>query len=372
VQDSPVSAYAPYTSFAAGVPLIQPPDLSTGNITPPPDVVIGTLTPGEFKRAYVESWNVFVERQLPSQFLLSVGYVGNHYVHEFNGHNLNMSTFGGGSASQPLNRTGATFGFAGYLDSHYNALQVMLTRHTHQGLYMQGSYTYSHAIGYTDNTGWENGLRFNCLPSASMPQGCQFLNRGAPSFDHTHMLKMAFVYELPFGTGKRWANSNHVERAVLGGWQANGIYSAWNGSPLQLSGPNNTHTPGNSNDPDQIAPVKYTGQHGPGQFWFDPSSFVPSGPLRNGATQGTVGRNPSWLRGPGLSNLDFSVFRHFRLTERYNLELRLEAQNVTNTPHFYNPGASCSNRNGVCGGSFGQITSSYGERNLQVGLKFRF
>jgi hypothetical protein len=380
VPASNVSTYLPYGTFAQGIPLIQPPNLSTGNLTPPPDVIVGTLAPGEFKRAYVESWNVFVERQLPGQFLLGVGYVGNHYVHEFNGHNLNMGSINGGSASQPLfanfGRFGQTYQFAGYLDSHYNGLQVTLTRHTHQGLYMQGSYTYSHAIGYTDNTGWENGLRFNCLPSPGLPQGCQFLNRGAPSFDHTHMLKMAFVYELPFGTGKKWASSNHVERAVLGGWQANGIFSAWNGGPLQLSGPNHLNSPGNANDPNQIAPVKMLGGIGPGQFWFDLASFAPV----ETATLGTVGRNPSWLRGPGLGNLDFSLFRHFRVTERYNLELRFEALNVTNHPHFYNPQQSspggntttCTDVNGTCGGRFGQITSSFGERNLQIGLKFRF
>jgi len=369
---SKISTYLPFRTFAQGIPLIQPPNLSTGKITPPPDVIIGTLAPGPFKRAYIESWNFFVQRQLPGQFLLDVGYVGNHYVHEFNGHNLNAGNIGGGNLSQPLfanfGRTGQTYQFAGYLDSHYNGLQVGLNRHTHQGLFVQGSYTYSHAIGYTDDNSWEDALRFNCGPSPGIPNGCQALNRGAPSFDHTHMLKMAFVYELPFGAGKKYANSTGAERAILGGWQTNGIYSAWNGAPLQLSGPNQLQSPGTSNDPDQIAAVKMTKGTGPGQFWFDTTSFAPVETAR----LGTVGRNPSWLRGPGLGNLDFSVFRYFKITERFNLEFRLEAQNVTNTPHFYGPGTTCTDVNGACGGGFGQITSSYGERNMQLGLKLKF
>ncbi len=379
VPSSPVSVYLPFATFAQGIPLIQNPDLSTGKLTPPSQVIVGTLAPGPFKRAYVESWNLFVERQLPGQFLLNVGYVGNHYVHEFNGHNLNAGNIGGGAASQPLfsafGRTGQTYQFAGYLDSHYNSLQVQLNRHYSQGLFVQGSYTYSHAIGYTDDNSWEDALRFNCGPSPGLPQGCQSMNRGVPSFDHTHMLKMAFVYEIPFGAGKKWANSTRAERAILGGWQTNGIFSAWTGSPLQLSGPNRLQSPGTSNDPNQIAPVKILGGTGPGQTWFDPASFAPV----ETATLGTVGRNPSWLRGPGLTNMDFSVFRHFRLTERYNLEVRVEALNVTNTPHFYNPsnsgtgnGTTCTDVNGTCGGGFGQITTSYGERNLQVGMKLRF
>jgi Carboxypeptidase regulatory-like domain len=380
VPSSPVSDYQPLATFAEGIPLIQAPDISTGQLGPnstgpgalPGNVVIGTLAPGPFKRAYIISWNLFVERKLPGQFLLNVGYVGNHYVHEFNGHNLNAATLGGGSDSQPLfaayGRTGGTYGFAGYLDSHYNGLQVSVMRHAYNGLYVQGSWTYSHAIGYTNDNSWQNALRFNCAPSPSMPQGCQYLNRGAPSFDHTHVVKLAFVYELPFGAGKKWASNTGAERAILGGWQVNGIYSAWNGAPLQLSGPNHLQSPGTSQDPDQIAPVKYTHEQGPGQYWFDPSSFAPVETARIG----TVGRNPSWLRGPGLSNLDFSIFRHFKLTERFNLEFRLEGQNALNNSHFYNPSTSCTDVNGTCGGTFGQITSSYGERNVQVGLKVKF
>lgn len=373
VPSSPVSSYQPLATFAQGIPLIQPPNLSTGKITPPGNVIIGTLAPGPFKRAYIESWNVFAERQLPGQFLLDVGYVGNHYVHEFNGHNLNAGYLGGGAAGQPLyaayGRTGQTYQFAGYLDSHYNGLQVSITRHTYQGLYVQGSYTYSHAIGYTDDNSWENQLRFNCTPTPTMPQGCQYLNRGAPSFDHTHVLKMAFIYELPFGTGKKWANSNHAARAVFGGWQANGVISAWNGAPMQLTTDiNNLQSPGTAQDPNQIAPVKYTHQQGPGQYWFDPSSFAPA----VGLTLGTVGRNPSWLRGPGLEQLDFSMFRHFKLTERYNLEFRLEGQNALNNPHFNPPNLTCTDVNGACGGRFGQISSAYGQRVVQIGLKMRF
>src|SRR3989441_3640384 len=135
VQSSKVSPYQVFHTFAQGIPLIQPPDISTGKLGPastgpgslPEDVIIGTLAPGPYKRAYIESWNLFVERQLPGQFLLDVGYVGNHYVHEFNGRNLNAGNIGGGAASQPLfanfGRSGQTYAFAGYLGSHYNALQ---------------------------------------------------------------------------------------------------------------------------------------------------------------------------------------------------------------------------------------------------------
>jgi len=370
-----VSDWQPLGTFADGIPLIPDPDISQGAIIAPNTVDVATIGPGEFKRAYVVSWNLFVERQLPGEFLLGVGYVGNHYVHEMNGRNLNPATLGGGSASQPLyaafGRTAGTYQFQGYLDTHYNSLQVSLNRHNYKGLFMQGSYTYSKAIGYVSDNSWQNGLRFTCAPSPEMPQGCQSLNRGALNFDHTHMLKMAFVYELPFGAGKNWANTERVSRAILGGWQLNGVFSAWNGSPLTLgqSGGGNLNTPGTSQDPDQIAPVKMTKGQGPGQFWFDPSSFAP---VLDNARLGTVGRGLSWLRGPGLVQMDASLFRHFKLTERWVLEFRLEAQNLTNSPHFSNPNTTCTDVLGKCGGKFGQISSGYGERYVQLGLKLKF
>jgi hypothetical protein len=378
VPNTNYSQWQPLGTFADGIPLIPDPDISKGNIVAPNTVDVGTLGPGEFKRAYVIFWNAFVQRQLPHEFLLDVGYVGNHYVHEMNGRDLNAATLGGGSASQPLYtafaRTAGTYQFQGYLDSHYNSLQISLNRHYALGLYVQGSYTYSKVVGYTNDNSWENALRFSCPGSSALPQGCQGLNRGVANFDHTHMVKMAFVYELPLGAGKKWANSEKVSRAILGGWQLNGVFSGWTGPPLQLGADSGRlHTPGSSQDPDQIAPLSYPKGQGPGQYWFNISGFAP---VLDNNRFGTVGRNPSWLRGPGLVQMDASLFRHFRLTERFDLEFRAEAQNLTNSPHFQftsgDSGLTCTNINGACGGTFGQITNGYGERYVQLGLKLRF
>jgi len=136
-----------------------------------------------------------VQRKLPGDTLLTVGYVGNHLTHEFNGRDVNAASLGGGNDSSPLfaafgrPQSSGTYLFNGYLDSHYNSLQVSLNRHVTNGLFLQGSYTYSKVIGYMDDEGWENGLAFNCTPNSLMPQGCQSLNRHTLSFDHTHVLK---------------------------------------------------------------------------------------------------------------------------------------------------------------------------------------
>ena len=385
--NSNVTRFLPYSNFDAsgntvnaipgltdGVPLIATPTgFEQGAITPPPDVTIGTLAPGAFKRGYVEQWNFTIERELPKNILLSVGYVGNHLVHEFNGQEANAAPLGTGSDGQPLfaafGRFSDTYLFQGYLDSHYNALQVSLTRHVGNGLFLQGSYTYSKAIGYMDDEGWEDGLYFQCPASAALPQGCQSLNRHTLSFDHTHVLKMAFVYGLPFGSGKKWANSGGAASAILGGWQTNGVFSAWTGAPLFPSQTSSfLNTPFSSQVPDFSGSLTMPKNTGPGAYWFDPTSFTPDQTV----SIGTGGRGLSWLRGPGLGQLDFSVFRNFKLTERFGLRFSLETLNLTNTPHFNNPNTSCSIVNGECGGGFGQITSSFGERIIQLGAQVSF
>ncbi len=395
---SAITQYLPYATFNAtansannivgspatsgglfeGVPVIQTPTgFSSGILTPPRNVTIGTLAPGRFTRGYVEFWNFTVERKLPFNTLLNVGYVGNHLVHEFNGVNANAAALGTGSAGQPLfsafGRTGGTYLFQGYLDSHYNSLQVSLNRHVTNGLFLQGAYTYSKVIGYMDDEGWENGLNFNCTANSLMPQGCQALNRHTLSFDHTHVLKMAFIYTLPFGAGQHFATTG-ASSAILGGWQLNGIVTGLSGSPLFPSQDSSfLNTPGTGQVPNFTGTLNMIKGTGPGQQWFNTTAFTPD----ESVSIGNGGRGLSWLRGPGLMQLDLSLFRTFKLTERFKLKAMGEMLNFSNTPHFNNPNMGCSivtstSGQSVCGGSFGQITGGFGQRIIQLGAELQF
>ena len=385
-QASGSTCYKPYATFAQGVPVIAVPNVSSGVLAPPPADDVGTLGPGEYHRGYVESWNVFVERKLPSDFMLSVGYVGNHYVHEFNGRDLNAAPLYGVEPSfAGVQRSGGTYQFQGYLDSHYNSLQVSLNHRTTHGLYVQAAYTYSKAMGYVSDNTWENGLEFNCPPSAAMPQGCQPLNYGPLSFDTTQMFKLAFVYDLPFGAGKKWSSSRPAN-AIMGGWKLNGVFTAFTGQPLQLSQDvSNINTYDTSAVPNHVAAVQYLGGANNSlgfPQWFNPSAFVPN---LSSTSIGNMGRTESWLRGPGLWQFDPSLARIFKLTERFNLEVRAEAENFFNNPHFGGGGPNigsgintgCTTTavagGGVsCGTTFGEINSTYGERVVQFGAFLRF
>jgi len=391
--NSNVTRFLPYGTFstsntansipglAVGVPLLSPPTgFYSGSVTPPANVTVGDLAPGEFKQGYVESWNFTVERKLPSQVLLSVAYVGNHFVHELNGQDRNAAPLGTGTAGQPLDAAFGFYGrfveFAGYLDSHFNSLEVTLNRHVTSGLYLQAAYTYSKDIGYVDDIDgsfWDS-LNFQCPASPLMPEGCQSLNRHTLAMDHTQWLTMGFVYNLPFGVHQRWANSNRAARYLAGGWQTNGIFTTYSGDPLSPSQTANyLNTPRTNQVPDFVGPLQMAKQHGSGQFWFNPSAFQPVETVRIG----TAGEGLSWLRGPGVANLDFSLFRHFKFKERYDLQIRLQSLNLTNTPHWSDPNMTCSivtQSSGQigCGGSFGQITSSFGQRIIQIGAQVNF
>jgi hypothetical protein len=226
------------------------------------------------------------------------------------------------------------------------------------------SYTLSRAIDYTDDQ--DSGLTWNWTPMLGR-------NKAVAGFDRTHNLEIYGDYELPFGRGKKWAQRGAASW-LAGGWQVNWIASRMSGTPFTVtSSGTSVNAPGNTQTADQVLPeVQILGGHGVGQPYFNPLAFAPVTAVRFG----TAGRNI--LRGPGLFNLDTSLFRTFRLTERFNLQFRAECFGFTNTPQFRNPGASASsptfNKDGTIKALNGytEITAADGERVLRFALKLSF
>src|SRR4051794_2143781 len=111
------------------------------------------------------------------------------------------------------------------------------------------------------------------------------------------MFQLGYLYELPFGKGKKWA-ADGVSAAALGGWQLNGIFSAYQGRQFMLSASGSSlNMPGNAQTPDQVKPtVEKLGLVGDDGTWFDTSAFARVTDVRFG----TVGRNT--MRGPGVIN----------------------------------------------------------------------
>jgi len=218
-----------------------------------------------------------------------------------------------------------------------------LNRSLSNGLTLITSYAYGKSIDFNAST---SGGNFNNINFAA--------NRGPADWDRRHVFTQSFVYELPFGKGKHWAQSGPAN-VLLGGWQLNGLWTWESGLPLDISiSSASLNAPGNVNRPNVNGSPQVFGATGPGQLWFDTSKF--SAPAPN--TFGNVGRNV--LNGPRLFEIDFSIFRRFRITERTSLELRGESFNLSNTPHFDRPDTNFSDA------AFGQVTTARGNQSVQV------
>jgi hypothetical protein len=369
-------------TLAGGIPAVALPDVSKGTIPVDPSVGVRYAGKGTLKRGRIETWNVTVERNLPGEMVLGVGYVGNRLSHGWGQIDQRASGIDEPGPLSQYGRTADTLQLQGYLDSHYNALQATLDRRFTKSLYIKAAYTYSKAIDMNSDESWGGALWM--APIFAGPGYVQH-NRGMADFDHRQIFRLAHVWELPFGKGHALASGNPVSRAVLGGWQVNGIWDYTSGHPSTLYGDNsNLRQIGNFQTIDQIGPLKKIGGLGPGKYWYDPSSFapVPLGPDGYQHRFGSTGRNIA-IYGPGHTNLDAGLFRHFQIKERFDLQFRAEGLNVANHPTWdfhstageYSWGASgfCGTTvSGRCAGTFLQAASASGHRTIRLGLRLAF
>lgn len=363
------SSYLPVGSLATGVPVQPAVDLSSGLLSLPVGAAYeaqAAVLPKNFIRGYTESWNFTIQRDLGRAWIAQVGYVGTHTVHQHTRYNINYGQIGGGAASQPYvskGITGALTMVLPYEAMHYNSLQATLAHRFQSGFTLQANYTRSKWIGLCcDDSG-------DGQPAIPIPQ-YYFLNRSLMGADRPDNLRINGVYELPFGKGKSMAATG-VAAAVLGGWQVNGILSAYSGAPFTpSSSATSLNAPGSSQRADQVkANVEIYGS--PDRF-FDPLAYASVTTARFG----TAGFNS--LRGPGVFDVDLGVFRAFKIGERWSVQFRGEGLNITNTPHFANPGGNVSNMSLNSDGTvralggFTQITSTSAPSRLVDERFFRF
>jgi len=338
---------------------------ANGVITNPDPKQSDFVIPKNFKNPSVQSWNLAIARSLPANFTLDVAYVGNHGVDSVVQYNLNLPTsvLGGGNNSRPMvaqfGRSADTTIFFVGSSTHYHALQVKLNRRFSKGLGITTSYTFGKGMSY--QTGDDGGL-WTYID--------QRRGYARTDFDRTHTFTQSYVYELPFGVGKKMLNHGIAAQA-LGGWQLNGILSVLSGTPLTFTANGGTlNTPGTPATADQVGPYTVLGGINTpargGSAYFLQSSFVQ--PVYNPSPGvfrvGNSGRNI--VSGPGYYNLDASLFKIFAVREKLKLEIRGEAFGVFNNPHWSNPQTNVSNAN------YGYITGASGGRTMQLGARFTF
>lgn len=268
--------------------------------------------------------------------------------------------------------------------STYNAFQFEVRRRAATGLFLQANYTFSKAL--TDYEGSQSTL------NAYRTWRNIGLDKHRADFDITHSFNGNWVYEMPFGTGKRWLNwSNPVLSRIFGGWQTQGLIS-WRSAPkksiLSSRGTFNQFTGFNSAVPigdaaQAIANAIGIYRTGQGVFWIDPSllnittsavtGLATSATLKPGffthpgaGTLGPMARN--LFNGSRFFQLDFSILKRTRITETTNIEFRAEFFNFFNNANF----SSSADLN-FDSQNFGRITSTTGDpRVVQLGIRFNW
>jgi Carboxypeptidase regulatory-like domain/TonB dependent receptor-like, beta-barrel len=302
----------------------------------------------DFDNAYMQSWNLNVQRAMTHDLTVMIGYFGSKGTHLTLRRNLNQPVNGVRpfpvlAQSSPIlpgtplgNITEA--GSAG--NSSYNALWVAVNQRVARGLQFNASYTWSKSIDY--NSFSSQGVvvqdSYNLLG-----------DRGLSDFDARHRFVFSAIYEMPF------KGNQFVE-----GWELAAIIQVQSGNPVNIVTSNSTvNGVANTLRPDLTGPIKIIGDV---DRWFDTSAFTPV------ARFGSLGRNV--VIGPGFNNTDFSVIKNTRLGEKARLQLRAEFFDLFNHANFGQPG------NVVGSAAFGRITNtrfptgeSGSSRQIQFALK---
>ena len=374
--------------------LIQNPNLGPGPIAqfePGPNGF-----PPDFHNAYIQSWNIGVQRQLPGNMVLEVAYIGTKSTRlqrqeQSNtaeplgfrstipdlSNNVNIpNDIGSGGRNQfrrlvaftreqgvivPLGNVflETSEGFA-----NYNGGTLRFEKRRSNGITFITTYAFSKAI--SDSPGFGGG-------GASTGGRIQNVldrkaEKGLAELDHKQRFTTAFVYDLPFGQGRAFGSSakGAVDR-IIGGWAVEGIFTLQSGPAMTIVRAGDPGSVGTNSAlrPDLICnPNRPRGQQTVEKFFKTECYVAPEALIPGDVRYGTAGR--STAVGPGLIGTDFSIRKDTTLAERVRAEFRAEFFNAANHANFSTP-----NRN-LGDGNFGKVTDTADPRIIQLGLKLLF
>ncbi len=354
-----------------------------------------------YRNPYSMQWNFNVQRELPGGFTAEVAYLGNRGLFLVDG-----------DPGQPFDQVNPVYASLGnsLLDKVPNPFYGLITGSAQSGLnsptiqryqllepYPQYGQVYSfrkptasstyHGFTTRIDKRYSNGLSLllsftasksmddsaaavTYLGPASSTRADQYNRRlewSVSPQDISRALVSSFTYELPFGKGKAFANSTpRIANALIAGWQFNGIITWQTGTPIVLGAASYTtglntlgERPDNNGHTAKIANANIDN-------WFNTSVFSTPAAF----TIGSAGRTLPDVRNPGITNADLSLFKnnYFGHSERFNLQIRVEAFDAMNHPLFNSPDTNINDSN------FGKITSTTGtaQRQIQLALKFVF
>ncbi|MBM3786731.1 MAG: TonB-dependent receptor [Acidobacteria bacterium] len=376
-----------FPSISASGTLTPPVNLSTPLVTLPSDPTLSSFTPtrplatlirtsdiANSANPYTTQWNLSLQYEAVRDTVFELAYSGlsaNRLVSRVNLNQIPWETAAAGRNLQ-IHRMFPNLSNAVGLDSAigrstYHSLLLRVEKRMSNGINLLANYTWSKNLE-VNGTGGSSSFAQNGGTTFPVDSWNLKNEKSYGALDVPHVFIASFGYELPFLKSNRW----------LGGWQINGIFSRRSGFPTDIR---TTRIPaGNQlfatiNTPDRVnGQSLYLPNRGVDGF-FNPAAFSMPGTVTSATGValtrfGTAARRIG--RGPIATNLDFSLFKNFKIVERVNAQFRAEAFNLSNTPAFFLPGATNSALT-IGNPNFGRLTgSSATGRQIQFGVKILF
>jgi hypothetical protein len=338
-----------------------------GAATPAANTFLAVSMSPNPKNPYVQQWSLGVQRELFTNTIAEVNYIGTKGTNLLMRRNIAQAL--PYDPANPLSvRDRKPFpNFEVYIDSdfsgdsNYHSMNAKLERHT-SSLVATVVYTWAKStdnksaaagIGASGFNGWQ-GLLDNSRPE---------LDRGRSDFDVDHRLVGSFVYNLPFGQGEKFGgDATGVKNAIIGGWQVNGIATFQRGFPMtiQAADADGLNDSFGTNRANQVGDPYPSGFEQSINAWFNTAAFAQPAP----GQFGNIGRNT--LRGPGINNFDLALFKNFDLGMGSRLQFRFESFNAFNHTQWEAPQTNVANPN------FGRVLGTRPARINQLGLKLLF
>ena len=388
----------------SGLPLnVLSQGFPAASLTDPNTPILFTVSP-KIRTPFTQQWHLGFQYQLPSQTVLEISYAGSHGSDLYNFYNGNQAVPDATFCNTPPNSGPSTCPTAprrpvqmcddsvfppncnGVFDtgidllrsdgfSNYNSLQVRLEKNFSNGLEFQASYTYAHALDDASSAalGSLNNGDFR-------DQRFPFLEYGNSDFDVRHRFVISYIYQLPFGNGKKFGgDATGFKNQLIGNWQVAGITTASTGNWFTITDTINGSNVSSSDGGGGVGffetrPNVVGNPNGkpcmPGTA-FNTCAFVTNDiPF----TFGNSGRNN--VRGPGFQNWDLSIFKMFPVSEHKRFEFRAEFFNIWNhvNPLFEPVGVIGEEPQPLELGTpqFGQFQGARDPRFIQFALKFYF
>jgi hypothetical protein len=303
-----------------------------------------------YRLPYVQVWNLDLQRTLPLAIVLNVGSNG------AKGTRLDVLSAPGIYNNAPA--SGVFFDFEDSVAfSNFNALAVRANKRLQNGISLQMTYTYSHAIDDASSVG---------AGSATVTQNWQNIlaEESNSSFDIRHQAKGSFLYELPFGPDKHYLSSGNWASHAFGDWSLSGSYTLATGSPLtpsiSASVADVARGTAGSLRPDRVPGASIREGGGSIDHWFNTSAFA----APPGTAFGTASRYS--IQGPGTTSVNMSLSKTFQFKDTKSLEVRATANNAFNIVQYSGVNTQFDST------AFGQVTSAVQMRQMTFLARYRF